>query len=137
MPNKNNRNTNNKTADCWTAFCDTTRVPLLRTRVLRVRQPSSGMDAVTWSFLMFEEAATGSVLLKTVFSGSLFNKVVGLRTATLLKKRLWYWCFTLNFAKSLRTLFFRAAPGDCFCVFRGYRKRPVAWNRLHFAWKLL
>ena len=33
----------------------------------------------------------------------LFNKVAGLRTATLLKKRFWYRCFTVNFLKFLKT----------------------------------
>ena len=32
-----------------------------------------------------------------------FNKVAGLRPATLLKKRLWHRCFPVNFAKFLRT----------------------------------
>ena len=32
-----------------------------------------------------------------------FNKVAGLRPATLLKKRLWHRCFPVNFAKLLRT----------------------------------
>ena len=31
-----------------------------------------------------------------------FKKVVGLRAATLLKKRLWHMCFPVNFAKFLR-----------------------------------
>ena len=31
-----------------------------------------------------------------------FNKVAGLRFATLLKKRLWHTCFTMNFVKFLR-----------------------------------
>ena len=35
-----------------------------------------------------------------------FNKVAGLRPATLLKKRLWHNCFPLNFVKFLKTLFF-------------------------------
>ena len=35
-----------------------------------------------------------------------FNKVVGLRPATLLKKRLWHRCFPVNFVKFLRTPFF-------------------------------
>ena len=30
---------------------------------------------------------------------SFFNKVAGLRAATLLEKRLWHWCFLVNFAK--------------------------------------
>ena len=36
----------------------------------------------------------------------LFNKVAGLRPATLLKKSLWHMCFPVNFAKFLRTYFF-------------------------------
>ena len=35
-----------------------------------------------------------------------FNKVAGLRPATLLKKRLWHRCFLVNFVKFLRTPFF-------------------------------
>ena len=35
-----------------------------------------------------------------------FNNVAGLRSATLLKKRLWHRCFPVNFAEFLRTLFF-------------------------------
>ena len=42
-----------------------------------------------------------------------FNKVAGLRPATLLKKSLWNKCFASNFAKFLRTPFF-------------YRTSPVA-----------
>ena len=34
-----------------------------------------------------------------------FNKVAGLSSATLLKKRLWHRCFPVNFAKFLRTHF--------------------------------
>ena len=37
---------------------------------------------------------------------SLFNKVAGLRPATLLKKRLWHRCFLVNFVKFLRTPFY-------------------------------
>ena len=36
---------------------------------------------------------------------SLFNKVAGLRSATLLKKRLWHRCFPEDFAKFSRTPF--------------------------------
>ena len=35
-----------------------------------------------------------------------FNKVAGLRPAILLKKRLWYRCFPMNFAKFLTAHFF-------------------------------
>ena len=37
---------------------------------------------------------------------SFFSKVAGLRPATLLKKRPWYWCFPVNFTKFLRTTFY-------------------------------
>ena len=36
----------------------------------------------------------------------LFNKVAGLRSATLLKKRLWHKCFPVNFGKFLRKPFY-------------------------------
>ena len=36
---------------------------------------------------------------------SLFDKLVGLRPATLLTKRLWHRCFPVNFAKFLNYLF--------------------------------
>ena len=35
----------------------------------------------------------------------LFNKVAGLKPATLLKKRLWHRCFPVNSVKFLRTPF--------------------------------
>ena len=37
---------------------------------------------------------------------SCFNGVAGLRSATLLKKKIWRRSFPVNFAKFLRTLFF-------------------------------
>ena len=48
---------------------------------------------------------------KTSVSESLFNQVVGLRSATLLKERLWHRCFPVNFAKFLRTSFLRNTSG--------------------------
>ena len=44
---------------------------------------------------------TGKHLCQSLF----FNKVAGLRAATLLKKRLGQRCFPVNFAKFLKTLF--------------------------------
>ena len=47
---------------------------------------------------------TGKDLCQSVF----FNKVAGFRPAILLKKRLWHWCFPVNFTKFLEnTLFYR------------------------------
>ena len=40
---------------------------------------------------------------KHLCPGLFFNKVAGLKFATLLKKRLWHTCFTMNFVKFLRT----------------------------------
>ena len=45
---------------------------------------------------------TGKHLRQSLF----FNKVVGLRPATLLKRRLWHRCFPVNFVKFRRTPFF-------------------------------
>ena len=45
---------------------------------------------------------TGKHLCQSLF----FNKVPGLRPATLLKKGLWHRCFTVNFVKFLRTPFY-------------------------------
>ena len=44
---------------------------------------------------------TGKHLCQSLF----FNKVAGLRPTNLLKKRPWHRCFSLYFAKSLRTPF--------------------------------
>ena len=40
-----------------------------------------------------------------------FSKVAGLRSATLLKKRLWHKCFSVNIAKFLRTPFLQNTYG--------------------------
>ena len=41
----------------------------------------------------------------------LFNKVAGLRPATLLKGRLWHRCFPVNFAKFVRAPFLQNTSG--------------------------
>ena len=41
-----------------------------------------------------------------------FNKVAGLRPATLLKKRIWHRCFPVNFAKFLRIAFLQNTSGQ-------------------------
>ena len=40
---------------------------------------------------------------KRLYQSHFLNKVAGLRTATLLKKRLWHRSFSVKFAKFLRT----------------------------------
>ena len=48
---------------------------------------------------------------KHLSQGLFFNKVAGLRPATLLKKKLWHRCFPLNFATLLRTPFLESNFG--------------------------
>ena len=48
---------------------------------------------------------------KHLCQGLFFNKVTGLRSATLLKKRLWHRCFLVNFVKFLRTPFLQNTSG--------------------------
>ena len=50
---------------------------------------------------------TGKHLCQSLF----FNKVVGLRPAILLKKRIWHRCFPVTFAKFLRTPFLKNTSG--------------------------
>ena len=50
---------------------------------------------------------TGKHLCQCLF----FNKVAGLRPATLLKKRLWHRCFSVNFVKFLRKPFSQNISG--------------------------
>ena len=52
-------------------------------------------------FLEISQKFTG----KHLFQGRFFNKVAGLRSATLLQKTLWHRCFPGNFAQFLRTTF--------------------------------
>ena len=56
---------------------------------------------------------TGKDLCQSLF----FNKVAGLSPATLLKKRLWYRCFHVNFAELLRTRFLQNTSGRLFLHF--------------------
>ena len=65
-------------------------------------------------------------IYKTCAKWLVFNKVVGLRPATLLKKRVWHRCLPVNFAKFLRTLFSRTPPDDCFCHYRSVDSQPLS-----------
>ena len=51
---------------------------------------------------------TGKHLWQSLF----FNKVAGLRPATLLKKRFWHRCFPVNFAKFRRASFLQNTSGQ-------------------------
>ena len=48
---------------------------------------------------------------KNLCQSLFFNKVTSLRPTTLLKKRLWYRCFPVNFANFLRTPFLQIISG--------------------------
>ena len=61
---------------------------------------------------------TGKHLCQSLF----FNKVAGLRPATLLKKRLWHRCFPVNFEKFLRTPFVQNTSGGCFWKKKDFKK---------------
>ena len=50
---------------------------------------------------------TGKHLCQSLY----FNKVAGLKTATLLKSRFWHRCFPVNFVKFLRTPFLSNTSG--------------------------
>ena len=44
---------------------------------------------------------------KDLYESLFFNKVAGLRSTTLFKKKLWHRCFPANFLKFLRTPFLK------------------------------
>ena len=48
--------------------------------------------------------------LLEVFQNALEKKELSSGPATLLKKRLWHWCFSVNFAPFLRKPFFKRTP---------------------------
>ena len=64
---------------------------------------------------MFYEKRVSYKLLKThrktPAPAVFFNKIAGLRAATLLKKKLWHRCFPMNSAKFLRTFFLQNTFG--------------------------
>ena len=98
-------------------FLDT--FTLVRNKLRKTRH------SISWSFSNWKESsdcfqkqlpepkftektpATGKRLCQSIF----FNKVAGLRPATLFKKRLWHRCFPKNFAKFLTTLFWQNTSG--------------------------
>ena len=78
------------------------------------RPKMSCKKGVLKSFAKF----TGKHLYQSLF----FNKVVGLRFATLLKKRFWHRCFLVNFAKFLRTPFLYNTSGWLLLIARDMTK---------------
>ena len=71
-------------------------------KTLNIFQRSSRQDVFCKNvFLRNFAKFTGKHLCQSLY----FNEVADLRSATLLKKRLWQGCFSVNFAKFLRTPF--------------------------------
>ena len=64
---------------------------------------------------------TGKHLWQSLF----FDKVAGLRTATLFKERLWHKCFPVNFVKFLRTSIFIEHLWWLFLLLINQHRRPV------------
>ena len=54
------------------------------------------------------------VLKNEIFCKKGVLKVADLTPTTLLKKRLWHWCFPVKFVKFSRTYFLLNASGGCF-----------------------
>ena len=69
---------------------------------------------------------TGKRLCQSLFS----NEIAGLRSAIILKKRLWHRCFPANFLKLLRTPFYSIPLGDCFCKQTSLCRKQCLLNRV-------
>ena len=85
----------------YKSFCH--RTNLIFSEAEEVEEPEAATRGVLRNFAKF----IGKQLWQSFF----FNKVAGLRPATLLKKRLWHSCFPVKFAKFLRTPFLQNASG--------------------------
>ena len=71
---------------------------------------SHRMCSVKKGVLRYFAKLTGKYLCQSLF----FNKVTGLTPATLLKKKLWYRCFPVNFVKFLTAPFLQNTSGQLF-----------------------
>ena len=69
---------------------------------------------------------TGKHLCQSLF----FNKVAGLRPATLLKKRHWNSCFPVNFLKFLRTPFLQNTSGRLLLILQNSGRKTFTWQLL-------
>ena len=74
---------------------------------------------------MLDRALRTCPVIKRVLRN--FAKFAGkhLWSATLLKKRLWHWCFPVNFAKFLRTPFFTEHSSTFTCLCTGSIKLDI------------
>ena len=84
----------NRSNECTLFF-----LSLWKTRIRSSRPEVFCKNRSSWKFYKIRR--------NTFVPESLFNKVAGLSPVTLVKRRLWYKCFAVNFAKfSSRTPFF-------------------------------
>ena len=67
-----------------------------------IETPEAATRGVLWKKVLLEILQNSQ---ENTFAKVSFNKVAGLRPATLLKKRLLHRCFPMNFVKFLRTTF--------------------------------
>ena len=67
----------------------------------------------------------------------LFNKLAGLKTAILLKKRLWYRCFPVNFVKLLRTPFLQNTYGRLLLCFEHAQIFHISHLTYHFRYYMI
>ena len=66
-----------------------------------------------------------------------FNKVAGLKPATLLKNRFWHRCFPVSFAKFLRTPFLQNTSGQLLLsVEKVVLKNFAIFTGMHLCWGL-
>ena len=82
----------------------------------------------------------GKFTEKRLCQGLFFNKVAGLRPATLFKKRLWHRCFPVNFVKSLRTPFLQNTSGQLLlkinCIDANINHHSNRYNSFKTGWSL-
>ena len=88
--------------------------PCDQVKSLRISRSSHQQCSIKIDLLKNFTKFTGKHLCQSFF----FNKVARLRSATLLKKRLWHTCFLVNFVKFLRTTFLQNISGRLFLNFQ-------------------
>ena len=84
----------------WGGDSQFTRLENKDTQYRSIHRRCSVRKGVLRNFAKF----TGKHLCQSLF----LNKVADLRSAALLKKRLWHWCFSVIFPKFLRTPFLQS-----------------------------
>ena len=102
---------------CFLFMCSSSFSKMVRLFRLVTFKSSHRMCSVRKGFLRNFTKFTGKHLCQSLF----FNKVTGLRLATLLKKKLWLRCFLVIFAKFLRTTFLQKTSGRKLLNYDKYR----------------